>query len=139
MWIRGNHMPNIKGTDDGIWRRIHLIPFDVQIPKDKRDSSLPDKLREELLGILRWAIDGVLTLQQDGLRVPEKVVVRSSMASLLQTEHRRSKIVRFLVTGKVTSLPVSPIRILRHWLNASHDLRCSLKSTAKIPTAWLRP
>jgi len=73
LWIRGNHKPNIRGTDDGIWRRIHLIPFDVQIPVAERDGSLPDKLREELPGILRWAVDGAIAWLQDGLRVPEKV------------------------------------------------------------------
>ena len=73
LWIRGNHKPNIRGTDDGIWRRINLIPFDVQIPEAERDPRLPEKLRAEVPGILRWAVDGAIAWQRDGLRVPEKV------------------------------------------------------------------
>lgn len=30
VWMRGNHKPTINGTDDGIWRRIHLVSFEVQ-------------------------------------------------------------------------------------------------------------
>ena len=60
LWIRGNHKPNIRGTDDGIWRRIHLVPFEVQIPVGELDPRLPEKLRAELPGILRWAVDGAL-------------------------------------------------------------------------------
>ena len=44
LWVRGNHKPVIRGTDDGIWRRIHLLPFNVAIPKGERDPRLLDKL-----------------------------------------------------------------------------------------------
>ena len=78
LWIRGNHKPAIRGTDDGIWRRIHLIPFEVQIPEAERDPGLPEKLRAELPGILRWAVEGAIAWQRDGLRVPEKVKAATS-------------------------------------------------------------
>ena len=78
LWIRGNHKPSIRGTDDGIWRRIHLIPFEVQIPEAERDPNLPEKLHAELPGILRWAVEGAIAWQRDGLRVPEKVKAATS-------------------------------------------------------------
>ena len=62
--IRGNHKPQISGTDDGIWRRLHLVPFEVQIPEAEWDRSLADKLRTELPGILLWAVQGCLDWQQ---------------------------------------------------------------------------
>ena len=74
LWIRGNHKPQIKGTDDGIWRRIHLIPFDVQIPKNEQDRTLTEKLKRELSGILTWAMQGCLAWQEEGLRPPDKVL-----------------------------------------------------------------
>ena len=71
--IRGNHKPAITGTDEGIWRRLRLIPFTVQIPPGQQDHALLDKLRAELPGILRWAVDGCLEWQRDGLNPPPSV------------------------------------------------------------------
>ena len=73
LWIRGNHKPQIRGTDDGIWRRIHLVPFSVQIPEQERDAELLTKLKAELPGILAWAVRGCLAWQREGLRPPEQV------------------------------------------------------------------
>ena len=73
LWISGNHKPRIRGKDDGIWRRIRLIPFDVTIPPSQRDPELEDKLRAEWPGILAWAVRGCLAWQRDGLGRPERV------------------------------------------------------------------
>lgn len=73
LFIAGNHKPIIKGDDDGIWRRVHLIPFEVQIPEAQRDPKLPEKLRQELPGILNWAIQGCRAWQKSGLQVPPKI------------------------------------------------------------------
>jgi putative DNA primase/helicase len=72
--MRTNHKPKIRGTDTGIWRRIHLIPFKVTIPAEKRDPELTKKLMAELPGILNWAIDGCLTWQHVGLKAPPVVM-----------------------------------------------------------------
>jgi putative DNA primase/helicase len=73
LWIYGNHKPIIRGTDEGIWRRIKLIPFMVTIPEGERDLGMPDKLRGELAGILAWAVRGCLAWQREGLRIPAEV------------------------------------------------------------------
>jgi len=73
LWLYGNHKPVITGTDDGIWRRIRLIPFTVQIPEDERDPALSAKLRQELPGILAWAIRGWQDYQRRGLDAPAAV------------------------------------------------------------------
>lgn len=72
--ISGNHKPDIRGTDDGIWRRLLLVPFDVQIPKEERDPLLVQKLFEERAGILNWAIDGLLDYLENGLQEPDMVL-----------------------------------------------------------------
>ncbi|MGB6452671.1 MAG: phage/plasmid primase, P4 family, partial [Steroidobacteraceae bacterium] len=56
--IRGNHKPAINGTDEGIWRRLRLVPFTVSIPADEQDCDLLKKLEVELPGILHWALAG---------------------------------------------------------------------------------
>lgn len=68
-----NHKPIVKGDDEGIWRRIRLIPFDYTIPKEEVDKHLPEKLHKELPGILKWAVDGCLNWQQEGLGEPADV------------------------------------------------------------------
>ncbi|MED2983866.1 phage/plasmid primase, P4 family [Bacillus thuringiensis] len=68
-----NHKPIVKGSDEGIWRRIMLIPFTVTIPKDKIDYDLPDKLAKEMPSVLRWAVEGCMKWQAEGLRAPEAV------------------------------------------------------------------
>ena len=73
LWMGTNHKPIVRGTDLGIWRRLVLIPFTVQIPDDKVDKHLKYKLREELPGILKWAVDGCLLWQREGLVQPEAI------------------------------------------------------------------
>lgn len=68
-----NHKPIISGADEGIWRRIRLIPFTITIPEVKLDKELPLKLRNEMPGILRWMVEGCLKWQQEGLGVPQEV------------------------------------------------------------------
>jgi putative DNA primase/helicase len=71
-WMYGNHKPEIRGTDDALWSRVKLVPFEVSFA-DRIDLKLPDKLRAELSGILNWAIQGCLAWQQEGLKPPQKV------------------------------------------------------------------
>jgi putative DNA primase/helicase len=73
LWLATNHKPIIRGTDDGIWRRIRLIPFTVQIPDDQVDKDLKYKLARESIGILNWAVDGALKWQQHGLHTPRVI------------------------------------------------------------------
>ena len=73
LFLATNHKPNIRGTDNGIWRRIRLIPFEVAIAKEEQDPRLMDKLRAETAGILAWAVKGCLLWQQQGLQPPEEV------------------------------------------------------------------
>jgi putative DNA primase/helicase len=70
LYIDANHRPTIRGTDDAIWIRMRLIPFDVQFSKDQIDKNLWRKLRAELPGILAWAVAGCLDWQRDGLETP---------------------------------------------------------------------
>ena len=70
IWLACNHKPVIRGTDFGIWRRIKLIPFEVNIPKEKVDKELPQKLRRELPQILRWAVEGCLKWRESGMSEP---------------------------------------------------------------------
>lgn len=73
LWMAANHKPQIRGTDHGIWRRIKLVPFMVQIPEERQDKNLVNVLMDELPGILAWAVAGCIMWQQHGLGAPAEV------------------------------------------------------------------
>ena len=73
LWLACNHKPEIAGTDHAIWRRIHLIPFDVTIPENEREKRILDKLKAELPGILAWGVRGAVEYYREGLKVPDEV------------------------------------------------------------------
>jgi putative DNA primase/helicase len=78
LWLATNHRPQVRGTDDAIWRRIRLIPFTVTIPEPERDHALSERLRAELPGILAWAVRGCLDWQAEGMRSPDAVQAATS-------------------------------------------------------------
>lgn len=78
-----NNKPYIRGQDEGIWRRLLLIPFEQRFvdpemlgknpgakPKIK---NLDNLLRQEAPGILNWILDGYRLWAENGLQIPEKM------------------------------------------------------------------
>jgi putative DNA primase/helicase len=76
--IVGNHKPRLRSVGEAMRRRLRLIPFDVTIPPEKRDNRLTESLRAEWSGILRWAVEGCLEWQRDGLKAPERVLAATA-------------------------------------------------------------
>ena len=68
-----NHKPGVSGTDEGIWRRLRLVPFEVVIPAAERDEDLAAKLAGEAGAVLAWLVAGYLDWRKNGLAEPEKV------------------------------------------------------------------
>ena len=71
--IGGNHAPDIRGMDDGIWRRLMIVPFNVQIPKAERDPLIVQRMLAEAPGILNWLIEGARAYLELGLAPPSEV------------------------------------------------------------------
>lgn len=65
-----NHKPVISGNDNGIWRRVVLVPWPITIPAGQRDKRLLDKLDAERAGILAWCLRGLRDYQKNGLGLP---------------------------------------------------------------------
>ena len=84
LWLATNHKPKVKGDDHGIWRRIKLVPFTVQIPESDQDKNLSQKLRAELPGILNWLLEGLQQWQTHGLGAPD--AVRRATAAYKEAE-----------------------------------------------------
>ncbi|WP_299864438.1 phage/plasmid primase, P4 family [uncultured Hoeflea sp.] len=75
--LSGNHKPRIDDDSDGIWRRVVLVPWDVQIPKEQVDRLLPEKLAKERDGIFAWMIEGALEYLTYGLDMPMEISAAS--------------------------------------------------------------
>lgn len=73
-----NSRPSIRGGDDGIWRRIDLLHWKVQIPVHERDPHLPERLKAEASGILNWLIRGLEDWMEVGLATPESVLASTA-------------------------------------------------------------
>lgn len=73
LWIACNYKIGVRGTDKGIWRRMRLIPFEAEFEGKNDDKNLESKIKEELPKILRWAINGCLEWQKEGLPMPQKI------------------------------------------------------------------
>ncbi|MCW5976936.1 MAG: hypothetical protein KIT09_02610 [Bryobacteraceae bacterium] len=73
LWMDCNHRPIVKGTDNAIWNRLHLIPFTVTIADDEIDRDLKSKLLAEAEGILAWAAAGAVRWYAEGLGRPPEV------------------------------------------------------------------
>jgi len=78
IWLTTNHEPNIPGTDDGIWRRLWMLPFTVQIPEDKCDTAIAAKLLAESSGILNWCLFGLARYYEKGWLVQPKKVLQAT-------------------------------------------------------------
>jgi putative DNA primase/helicase len=104
LWLATNFKPKISGTDPAMWRRIHLIPFTVTIPPEKRDGALPEKLKMEAPGVLAWAVQGCLDWQAKGLNPPAVVTeaTRAYKAEMDEVGQFLSDCVQCPVKGTVT-------------------------------------
>lgn len=59
-----NELPDSNDLTYGFFRKIMIIPFNMSISREKIDVNLPEKLKEELPGIFRWAIGGLKRLRE---------------------------------------------------------------------------
>jgi len=51
----------------------NLIPWEVVVPKERRDEQLKAKLRTEASGILNWMLHGLADYLKNGMQYPLKV------------------------------------------------------------------
>jgi putative DNA primase/helicase len=85
LWLSSNFRPDIRGTDDAIWRRIRLIPFTRQFTGTNKDARLREKLEAELPGILSWAVSGCMLWQNTGLK-PARTVENATLEYRLESD-----------------------------------------------------
>jgi len=73
LWLATNHIPRVKHQDESFWRRMKIIPCEYKRDGRAVDKDLTMKLKEELPGILNWAIEGCIRWQEGSLRQQQGV------------------------------------------------------------------
>jgi putative DNA primase/helicase len=68
-----NHLPKVKGSDAALWRRIRVIPFQVDIPEEEQDKRLGERLELSADAIISWALAGFADYDANGMQEPEAV------------------------------------------------------------------
>ena len=121
IWMATNYKPIITGTDDGIWRRMAIVPFDYKVPKNKIDKKLTSKLKAELPGILNWCVDGYQLWRENGLQEPYIV-------SQHRDEYRNEMdIVYSFVSDKCIVNPLASVKksdlweTFQEWINYNNE------------------
>ena len=102
--IRGNHRPIVTDEDEGIWRRILLVPFDLDVAAADRDAGLEARLLAEAPGILRWMVEGFMKWKRDGLR-PSKRMLDASLAYRKESDLLMQWVTDNCDTGSMYEMP----------------------------------
>jgi len=115
----------VKGVDHAIWRRILKVPFDVQIPRERWDLKLREKLLAEREGIFRWMVEGAMEWYLHGLDVPQEV--RESTEEYRESSDILGDFVDMcLVRDRNSELPVKELyEIYAAWCLVRDEYRLS--------------
>lgn len=74
VFLECNTRPVIKGDDEGIWRRVFIVLWEVRVaPKDRIKDFDKILARDEGAGILNWLLAGVGDWLAKGLDPPKRV------------------------------------------------------------------
>jgi len=72
--IHANNLPKVKAGDEAMWKRLHLIRYDMELAEDQIDVELGAKLLAEKEGILVKMAAGYREWKSKGLMPPRAVL-----------------------------------------------------------------
>lgn len=96
-----NHKPQVQGQDEGIWRRLRLVPWTVTIPEPDRDEHLDQKLRHVYVeeAILAWIVAGARRYLTEGFTPPDAVRAATAEYRAHEDTARRAVTELLTITG----------------------------------------
>ena len=83
-----NHLPKVGATDEGIWRRLIVIPFTAKIEGARDIKNYADYLFKHCGGAcLKWIIEGAETIIKENYTLTPPQVVKDAMAQYRDDNH----------------------------------------------------
>lgn len=85
LWFATNYLPLVSDQDDGVWRRMVIVPFKAKFwPKETcpaggkvKDNTLKERLMKELPGIMQWCVEGAMAYAAEGrLEIPMQLLAQ---------------------------------------------------------------
>ncbi|WLI89222.1 phage/plasmid primase, P4 family [Massilia sp. R2A-15] len=74
----GNHKPVVRGNDNGIWRRVRLVPFTRTFSPAERDPHLLVTLKAEAPHILAWMLEGCIAWKKNALTDTPQAILHAT-------------------------------------------------------------
>ena len=77
-----NHLPKVGANDDGIWRRLKVIPFNAKIKGNSDIKNYADFLYEKAApAIMKWIIEGAEKVSKTDHKVEDPKCVKDAVAA----------------------------------------------------------
>jgi len=89
LMMSGQHKPGLNSVNEAMRSRVNMLPFNIVIAREDRDTNLTDKLKAEWPGILAWMIEGCLEWQRDGLKPPK--IVTDATEEYMQAQDKMGR------------------------------------------------
>lgn len=140
--LAGNHRPDIPGTDEGIWRRIKLVPWEQSLSPDERDPDLLDKMKGlhpgvagELDGIFAWVMRGLLDWRAHGFVEPD--AVRDATVEYRDNSDPLARFLRLCTVQEASARVQSShlFAVFEAWARAAGEVEWRAKGFAKAMEA----
>jgi len=135
LWFTGNHTPNMRDEDNGIWRRLVLLPFEHTIPEAERvpSSVIEATFDKELAGILAWAVQGAIAWYAHPQRasLPKPNAVSSAITEYRQEEDTLARYIaeQCDVDANLTCFAKEMITTYHTWLEEQGERTASWNQT----------
>jgi putative DNA primase/helicase len=119
----------IRGTDDGIWRRLMLFYFRVQFDDAVKDTTLGAQLEAERAGILALLVREAQAYLREGLLIPE------SMRRAINSYRQESDLFGEFIAESCTVGPAGEVPFAN--LYGVYQNHCERNGTKAASSKWL--
>ena len=124
-----NDLPKVDPDAQAVWDRLRVVPFDVSF-RGREDHSLTGDLQLAADAILTWAVEGLRSYQQEGLKPPARV-----LESTRDYHNEQDSISRFIADECVThadarALPAELLDAYNAWAAVNGERQLTGKAFA---------
>ena len=83
-----NHLPKVRATDKGIWRRLIVVPFNASIEGKGDIKNYAEVLYEQARGpVMKWLIEGAQAVIRDEFRIEPPECVKKATAEYRESNN----------------------------------------------------